>query len=191
MGRFINYGLTVTHSEIRSQNKNSFNIGHWLYWFRPILGITGFQRWARTGRPLWNGPWCEKTCLQGIENNTGADQPAHPRSRISAFDIRFLKSIISRLATSEISNFKLVSVAEETGLKLALSETLKTRFVVSRPKYEYFVYRHGNKYDDVDVTINEQRQIGYPNETRTYQNKQRQIGYPNERRTYQNQDTTR
>ena len=34
------------------------------------------------------GPRCEKTCLQGFVNNTGADQPAHPRSLISAFVIR-------------------------------------------------------------------------------------------------------
>ena len=47
--------------------------------------------------------------------------------------------------------------------------------IMPRLKYECIVDRHGNKYDDVDVTIN----------------KQRQIGYPNERRAYQNQDTTR
>ena len=48
---------------------------------------------------------CEKTCLQRIVNNKGADQPAHPRRLISAFVIHFLKSTISRLATSKISNF--------------------------------------------------------------------------------------
>ena len=37
------------------------------------------------------GPRCEKTCLWGFVNNTGADQPAHPRSLISAFVIRFFK----------------------------------------------------------------------------------------------------
>ena len=36
---------------------------------------------------------------------------------------------------SKISIFKLVSVAEETGLGFALSETLKTGFVTSRPIY--------------------------------------------------------
>ena len=41
----------------------------------------------------------------GVANNTGADQPVHPRSLISTFLIRFLESIISRLATSEISIF--------------------------------------------------------------------------------------
>ena len=81
------------------------------------------------------GPRREKTCLRGFANNKGADQPAHPRSLISAFVIPLLKSIISRLATSEISLFYLVSVAEETGLSLALSETPKTGFLTSRPKY--------------------------------------------------------
>ena len=38
----------------------------------------------------------------GVVNNTGADQPAHPRSLISAFVIRFT---ICKLATSEISIF--------------------------------------------------------------------------------------
>ena len=33
------------------------------------------------------------------------DQPAHLSNLISAFVIRFLKSIISKLAMSEISNF--------------------------------------------------------------------------------------
>ena len=51
------------------------------------------------------GPQREKTCLRWSANNTGADQPAHPRSLISAFVIRVLKSTISKLATSEISFF--------------------------------------------------------------------------------------
>ena len=39
-----------------------------------------------------NGPRREKTCLGGggVANNTGADQPVHLRSLISAFVIRFL-----------------------------------------------------------------------------------------------------
>ena len=52
-----------------------------------------------------NGPQREKTCLRGLANNTGADQPAHPRSLVSAFVIRVLYSTISMLATSEISIF--------------------------------------------------------------------------------------
>ena len=51
------------------------------------------------------GPQREKTCLRGFANNTGADQPAHPRSLISAFVIRFLESIICRHDSGEISIF--------------------------------------------------------------------------------------
>ena len=51
------------------------------------------------------GPQREKPCLRGFANNTGADQPAHLRSLICAFAIRFLESYICKLATGEISNF--------------------------------------------------------------------------------------
>ena len=51
------------------------------------------------------GPRREKTCLPGFANNTGADQPAHPGSLISAFVIRFLESIICKLSTGEVSIF--------------------------------------------------------------------------------------
>ena len=36
------------------------------------------------------GPRREKPCLRWFANNKGADQPAHPRSLISAFVIRLL-----------------------------------------------------------------------------------------------------
>ena len=39
----------------------------------------------------------------GFANNKGADQPVHLHRLISAFVIRFLESIISKLATSNIS----------------------------------------------------------------------------------------
>ena len=57
----------------------------------------------------------------------------HPCSLISAFVIHLLESFISRPATSKISIFYLVSVAEETGLSFVLSETPKTGFLVSGP----------------------------------------------------------
>ena len=81
------------------------------------------------------GPRREKTCLRRFANNTGADQPAHSRSLISAFVICLLESIIYRLAASEISIVQLISVAKETGLTLALSDTPKTGFLALRPKY--------------------------------------------------------
>ena len=46
-----------------------------------------------------------KPILGGFVNNTGADQPAHPRSLISAFVIHFLESTTSRLSTSKIPIF--------------------------------------------------------------------------------------
>ena len=92
------------------------------------------------------GPLREKTCHRGFGNNTGADQPAHPHSLISVFVIRFLESIICKLATGEISTFQLVSVAEETDLKIALSETPKTGFVATRPIYRCLSDLNGKNY---------------------------------------------
>ena len=46
-----------------------------------------------------------KPVFGGFANNTGADQPAHPRSLVSAFVIPFLESIRCKLATDEISIF--------------------------------------------------------------------------------------
>ena len=69
------------------------------------------------------GPRHKKTSLWGFANNTGADQPARLCSLISAFVVCFLDSIICSLATREISIFKLVSVLEDAGLNLTLSET--------------------------------------------------------------------
>ena len=50
-------------------------------------------------------PRREKTYLQGFVNNTVADQPAHPRSLIIAFVVRFVESIICKLAKGKISFF--------------------------------------------------------------------------------------
>ena len=72
----------------------------WLWYFLIILTLSSY------------GSRHEKRCLQGFANNKGPDQPVHPRSLISAFVIRLLKSVTSRLAFSEISNFELVSVAD-------------------------------------------------------------------------------
>ena len=59
----------------------------------------------------------EKTCLREFANNTGTDQPAQTDQRLC---YSLFESTICKLATGEISIFYLVSVAEETGLKLAL-----------------------------------------------------------------------
>ena len=73
-----------------------------------------------------------KSVFGGLRT-TQAQTSLRIRSLISAFVIRFLKKIISKLASKEISIFFLASVAEQAGLKLTLSETPKTGFLTSRP----------------------------------------------------------
>ena len=79
------------------------------------------------------GPRPDKTCLRSFANHTGADQPAHSCSLVSAFVICFLERTICKLAAGEIAIFYQVSVTEETGLKLALTETPKKGFLATRP----------------------------------------------------------
>ena len=68
-------------------------------------------------------------------NNKGADQPAHPRSLISAFVVRFLDSVIPLVSISKISRHKLASSAEQAGLSLTWSQPPKTDFLVTRLIY--------------------------------------------------------
>ena len=67
-------------------------------------------------------------CLRSYANNKGIDQPAHPRSLISAFVVRCLNSIISLDSIAEISRLKLASVAAQAGLCLAWWETTEDTF---------------------------------------------------------------
>ena len=55
-------------------------------------------------------------------------------------------SYLNLLCTGEISILQLVSVAEETGLSLPLSDTPKTRFLKSRPIQEVF-HVYLNKFE--------------------------------------------
>ena len=64
-----------------------------------------------------------RKCVVSYANNKGADQPALPRSLISAFVVRCLDSIISLDSIAEISRIELASVAAQAGLCLAWSET--------------------------------------------------------------------
>ena len=69
-------------------------------------------------------------------NNKGADQPAHPRSLISAFVIRCTDSIIPLVSISKISSLYLASEAEQAGFSLTWSQTPTTGFLVTWLKYE-------------------------------------------------------
>ena len=89
--------------------------------------------------PSQYGPRREKTCLRGFANNKGTDQPVHPCRLISAFVFHSFESIISRVAKSGISIFKLVPVPEQASLNLTLSETLKTGFPTRRPIYGWTI----------------------------------------------------
>ena len=86
-----------------------------------------------------------KMCLMSYANNKGADQPAHPRSLISAFVVRGLDSIISLDSIAEISRLQLASVAAQAGLCLAWSETPKDTFscVVAH------LYEGDSEHDDI------------------------------------------
>ena len=67
-------------------------------------------------------------------NNKGADQPAHPRSLISAFFFRCLDSVMSLVSVTKISSLMLASVAEQASLSLTW-KLPKTRFLMTRLIY--------------------------------------------------------
>ena len=77
---------------------------------------------------IQNEPGHEKMCLMSSANNKGADQPAHPRSLISAFIVRCLDNIISLDSITEISRLYLASVAAQASLCLVWSETPEDTF---------------------------------------------------------------
>ena len=98
-------------------------IGNWLEFYQlynEFLFLLSIQ--------VLNGPRREKTCVRGSANNKGTEQPAHPRSLISPFVIRFLVSVMSKLVTSEFSRFQLVSVAEETEFESPFVRNPEDRF---------------------------------------------------------------
>ena len=67
------------------------------------IGGYGKDQCYFEGKPYIMG--LEKNLSLGFATNKGADQPAHTRRLISAFVIRFLESIISKLPPQEISIF--------------------------------------------------------------------------------------
>ena len=73
-------------------------------------------------------PGHEKMCLMSYANNKEADQPAHPRSQISAFVVRCLDSVMSLVSVTKISSLLLTSVAEQASLSLTCSETPEDTF---------------------------------------------------------------
>ena len=70
----------------------------------------------------------------------------HPRSLISAIVIRYLESIACRACSIQNFIFLAISVADETGLKPALSDTPKTGFLATRPIYKSLNNTHTHAY---------------------------------------------
>ena len=96
---FQEYYLSV--KQVGSRSGRTFFSG--LIWVQTFCKI--YEQTTLDKELTLYGPRREKTCLWGVANNTGRDQPAHPCSLISAFVICFLERIISKLATREISIF--------------------------------------------------------------------------------------
>ena len=67
-------------------------------------------------------------CLMPHANNKGADQPAHPRSLISAFVVRCLDNVMSLVSVTKILSVMLASVAQQASLSLTWSETPEDTF---------------------------------------------------------------
>ena len=80
-------------------------------------------------------------------NNKGADQPAHPRSLISAFVVRCLDSVMSLVSVTEISSLMLASVAEQASLSLTWSETPEDTFSHD----EAHMYNVNDQYRNLNV----------------------------------------
>ena len=66
-------------------------------------------------------------------NNKCADQPARPRSLISAFVIRSPDSIITKPGTCTTSIHWLVSEAKQADSSMTLSQTPKTGYLATSP----------------------------------------------------------
>ena len=97
---------------------------------RPIMGIMAdsvdWVRWCK----IWAMSW--DNLFMPYANNKGADQPANPRSLISAFVVHCLDSIIHLVSISKLSSLYLASVAVQAGLCQPWSQTLKTSFLVTK-----------------------------------------------------------
>ena len=81
------------------------------------------QNWV-----ISNEPGHLNLCLMSYANDKGVDQPAHPRSLISAFIVRCLDSVMSLVSVTKISSLMLASVAEQAGLSLTGLETPEDTF---------------------------------------------------------------
>ena len=88
-------------------------------------------------------------------NNKGTDQPAHPRSLISAFVFRCLDGIISLVSISKISSRYLFSVAAQDDLDLTCSK-------IPEDMFSHDVAQDTIVFRILPKTPNEKRDAGSP-----------------------------
>ena len=102
------------------------------FWWRLSLAYKTLYRFIAFEWAFLKRATSWENLLMPYANNKGADQPAHPRSLISAFVVRCLDSLIFPVSISEISSLYLASVAAQAGLCLTWSQTPKTDFLMTR-----------------------------------------------------------
>ena len=97
-------------------------------WLHIITWCTHICFWT-----IWLHNWATswENLFLPYANNRDADQPAHPRSLISAFVVRCLGSIKSLVYVCAMLRLYLVSEAEQVGLSLNWSQIPKTGFLVT------------------------------------------------------------
>ena len=117
----ISVCIVWTHYSMEEPHSSNFRVITTYFW-----GVQIFRKFTA----IWALSW--ENLFMPYANNKGADQPAHPRSLISAFVVRCLVSIIPLVSISEISSLYLPSVAVQSGLSLPWSQTPKTVFLVTR-----------------------------------------------------------
>ena len=116
----------ITSFHIHVQKKISFENSINIYKSRDGICFV----WNLT-RSIWATSW--ENLFMPDANNKGADQPAHPRSLISAFVVRCLDSIMPKVSISKMSSLYLASVPAQAGLSLPRLQTPKTGFLMTRP----------------------------------------------------------
>ena len=84
-------------------------------------------------------------------NNKGADQPARPRSLISAFVVRFIDSPMSLVSVTKVASLMLASVAEQASLSLTWSETPVDTF--SHDEAQIICYNYNRMLNGSGVII--------------------------------------
>ena len=100
-----------------------------------------------------NWPSRDKTGLRGFANNTGADQPVHPRSLISAFVIRFFGKYYIYACYRWNFNFLASLCSWEDRFETRFDETPKTGFLAMRAKCNELTVMSQRQIEDLTCVL--------------------------------------